>query len=213
MVWLMAALLAAQDLSKDDVLRLSKDGKSDAEILRAIGPTTFRLTVEEIVELKKAGVSEKVLARMVAGPSEIAVTNRAHKAVRIRVRGETIEVGVGEELPPGASLQLPGAGEFGITVNGYSRTARVKTPATLTFRGCDLEKFEVVTLYIEGPGIDDTCLVENRVKAVEQPQAPADVPPPRVAVAGRYPRGLLERTVDWVGTLPGRVSDVFFGGW
>ena len=45
---------------------------------------------------------------------------------------------------------------------------------------------------------------------VEEP-APVYVPAPRYAGAGYYPRGLLERTVDWVGSVPGRIGDCFFG--
>ena len=207
MLWMM--LILAQDVGKDDVVRLTKEGKTEAEVLRAIGSTRFRLSVDDVVELKKAGVGERVLARMVEGPSEIAVENRAHKPVRIRLRDGTIEVGAGEELRPGQSIRLPGTGEFAVTVDGRPRTSRVKTPATLTFRGCDVEKFEVITLYIEGPGGGDTCLIENRVKESYEPQGYAPGPPP--LAPRRVHRGAMERAADFVGGFPGRVSDVLFG--
>ncbi len=204
MMTMLLAILLAQDLTKADVLRLTKEGKPEAGILQAIGTSTFKLSADEVVELKKAGVAEAVLARMIAGPSTIAVENRAHKPLRIRLHEGVIEVGIGEELRPGQSIRLPGAGEFAITVDGRPRTAKVKTPATLTFRGCDLEKFEVVTLYIDGASGSDTCVVESRGKEAPEPPVSAPLPPPRLLRGGP-----LERTMDFVGRLPGRI----FSGW
>ena len=209
MLILLLALL--QDVTKDDVLRLTKEGKPEAEILRAIGPAKFKLSADEVVELKKAGVAEGVLSRMILGPTDIAVENKAHKPVRIRVLNGVVEIGVGEELRPGQSIRLPGAGEFGVTVDGRPRGVKVKTPATLTFRGCDVEKFEVVTLYVEGPSGSDTCVVESRMKetGVAPPPPPALGPPPgsRRIMRG----GPLDRTMEFVGGLPGGISDVLFG--
>jgi hypothetical protein len=163
-----------------------------------------------VIELKKAGVGETVLSRMISGPAEIAVENKAHKPVRIRLRDGVIEIGAGEELRPGESIRLSGAGEFAVTVGGRPRSVKVKTPATLTFRGCDVEKFEVVTLYVDGPAGSDTCVVESRMKETSYaPVAPPAGPPPG---ARRILRGgPLDRTMDFVGGLPGGISDVLFG--
>lgn len=206
-------ILIAQEATKDDVLRLTREGKPAPEILKAIGSTSYKLTADEVVELKKAGVAEPVLQRMILGPSEITVENRAHKPLRVRVKDGVLEVGVGEELAPGASIRLPGRGELAITVDGRPRSTKVKTPAALTFRGADLEKFEVVTLYIEGPGGEnaDTCLIESRMK--ESPRA--EPPPPPVGPPPGTRRvlrgGVLDRTADFVGNLPGRITDIFIG--
>jgi hypothetical protein len=210
MLTLLFALLAAQDVGKDDVLRLTKEGKPEAEILKALGSATFKLSADEVIELKKAGVAEAVLSRMILGPSDIAVENKAHKAVRIQVRDGVIRIGAGEELRPGESIRLPGAGEFAVTVDGRPRSVKVKTPATLTFRGCDVEKFEVVTLYVDGPSGSDTCVVESRIKETSYvPVAPPAGPPPG---ARRVLRGgPLDRTMDFVGGLPGGIADVLFG--
>lgn len=209
MLWLALAL--AQEVGKDDVLRLVKEGKPEGEILRAIGSATFTLSADEVVELKKAGVPDGVLARMISGPAEIAVENKAHKPVRIRVRDGTVEVGVGEELGPGRSIKLPGAGDFALTVDGRPRSVRVKTPATLTFRGCDVEKFEVVTLYIDGPSGSDTCVVESRTKEAAAPSVVVVFPGPPPGSRRILRGGPLERTMDFVGGLPGGIADILFG--
>jgi hypothetical protein len=208
MLWLL--LLLAQDVTKDDVLRLVKEGKPEAEILKAIGPAKFKLSADDVIELKKAGVAEAVLSRMILGPSDIAVENKAHKPVRIQVRDGVVQIGVGEELRPGESIRLPGAGEFAVTVGGRPRSVKVKTPATLTFRGCDVEKFEVVTLYVDGPSGSDTCVVESRIKETSHaPLAPPAGPPPGARRALRG--GPLDRATDFVGGLPGGIADILFG--
>ena len=165
MTLLFAACLLLQDPpTVQDVLRLSKEGVKEEEILKRIASTKFVLSVDEIVGLKKEGVAEKVIARMIAGPSDVKATNLAHKAVAMRVVGSTIEVGWGESLAPGASLQLPASGEFALVVNGRKTACTVKTPATLTFRGSNHEEFEVVTLYIDDARGSDTCRVESHLR-------------------------------------------------
>lgn len=188
MTWILVAL-ALQDVSKDDVVRLTREGRPEAEILRTIGGSAFKLSADDVVALKKAGVAEAVLARMVAGPSEIAVENRAHEALRVRVVGRTIEVGAGEDLRPGSSVRLPGTGEFAVTVDGRPRAVRVRTPATLTFRGCNLDDFEVITLYVDDASGSDTCLVRSRVTEVVVREVV--VPVPTAPVPLRVPRRLF----------------------
>jgi hypothetical protein len=166
MTILLAALLCFQDsVTKDEVVRLTKEGVKEEEILKKIEKVKFKLSVDEIVELKKAGVSEKVIARMIEGPREAKVTNLAHKPITLRLNGTSLDIGLGgETINPGATVQIGASGEYTVTVNGRPTICRVKTPATLTFRGCDLEEFEVVTLFIEDARGSDTCLVESRVK-------------------------------------------------
>jgi hypothetical protein len=63
-------LAAAADVSKEDVKKLAKAGLSDDVILsfiRANGPMA-RLSADDIVELKEAGVSERVLAVLAGTP-------------------------------------------------------------------------------------------------------------------------------------------------
>lgn len=177
MTWILAALLA-QQIAPDDVVRLAREGKTEAEILRAIGSTAFTLSADDVVALQRAGVPPRVLERMVAGPSEIAVENRSHAALRIRVVGRTIEVGAGEELAPGASVRLPGKGEFDVTVDGRPRALRVKTPAALAFRGSSREEFEVITLYVDDASGSDTCLVRSRITEIVEREVLVPVPAP-----------------------------------
>ena len=162
---LLAALLVQESVTKDEIVRLTKDGAKDTEILAKIGTAKFKLSVDEIVDLKKAGVAEKVIARMIEGPSEAKVTNLAHKAVTIRVIGSTIDIGWGgETVERGKTLQLPASGEYVLKIHGRETACTVKTPATLTFRGCDLEDLEVLTLYIDDARGSDTCRVESHIK-------------------------------------------------
>jgi hypothetical protein len=184
MSWIFAALLV-QNAGPEDVVRLTREGKPEAEVLRAIGAATFKLSADEVVSLRKAGVADAVLSRMIAGPSEILAENRAHAELRIRVNGRTIEIGAGEALAPGASLRLPGTGEFDVTVDGRPRAARVRTPATLTFRGRDHGDFEVITLYVDDAAGSDTCLVRSRITEVVEREVVVPLP---VAVPAPLPR-------------------------
>ena len=166
MTLLLAAALLLQDpVTKDEVVRLTKEGVKEEEILKRMAATKFSLSVDEIVALKKEGVTEKVIARMIGGPQEAKATNLAHKAVTIRVTGQAIHVNWGgDTLAPGAAVQLPASGEYTVWVWGRETAFKVKTPATLTFRGSDHPEFEVVTLYVEDARGSDTCRVESVIK-------------------------------------------------
>ena len=194
---LLAMALLAQDATKDDVLRMTKEGKTEEEILARIGQTRFTLSVDEIVELKKGGVGEKVLARMVSGPLDLTVVNRAHKSVWIEVREAEVRVGSGRELKPGETAHLSGGTDLKVSVNGQPRSLKVSSPATLTFRGANLEKFEVITLYVDSDkGASDTCLVElviREERVVEVPRAAGPPPGTHRILRG----GILDRLWDW----------------
>lgn len=61
---------SAHAVTKEDVISLSKHGISDAEIIRAIEKerTVFDLAIQDILELRRAGVSEGVVKFMLATP-------------------------------------------------------------------------------------------------------------------------------------------------
>jgi len=162
---LLAALLSQDPVTKEEIVRLTKEGAQESALLQKIGAARFKLSADEIVDLKKAGVAEKVIARMIEGPREAKVVNLAHKAVVLHVSGSTIDVGwSGESVAPGATASLPASGEYALTIQGRPTACTVKTPATLTFRGCNLEDFEVVTLFVEDARGSDSCRVETRIK-------------------------------------------------
>lgn len=165
MTLLLAALLAVQaPATKDDVIRLTREGVREEALLAYVSPVKFKLSVDDIVQLKTAGVSEKVIARMIEGPREAKVVNLAHKAVSIQLIGSEIHLNSeGTSVAPGATVALPASGELSIWVGGRETSCRVKTPATLTFRGSVHADFEVVTLYIDDARGSDTCRVEMRV--------------------------------------------------
>jgi hypothetical protein len=202
MAMLMSALLLLQQgLTKDDVLRLTKEGEKEEAILRKIGDARFALGTGDVVGLKKAGVGDRVIARMVAGPSELKLENLSHRGVGVAIQGNVITVGLGDQYPPGARADLAAAGEYTLQVPGRRSSTTLKTPATLTFRGCNLDKFEVVTLYIESPSGLDTCFVELNLKPQPEPEfVPAGAPPP-IGTRPLLRVGLLERLMDLVGSL------------
>lgn len=202
-ILLVLALL--QDATKDDVLRLAREGAKEEALLAKIGRTVYKLTVDEIVELKKAGLPEKVLARMIEGPRDVKVTNLAHKPIGAAVRNGVLEITTSGGLAKGDSVQLPG-GELRISVDGAPRAVTVKAPATLTFRGCDLDDFEVVTLYIEDAKGSETCMVEMRTK-----DRPRVVGVPRPVGARLVRDGLFERIADGLPRLIGALTDGLFG--
>ncbi len=165
MIAVLALIFLQDAVTKEEVIRLTKEGASEAAILERIGRAKFELSADDVVELKKAAVPERVIARMIEGPRDASAVNLAHKAVTLRVIGKTIDVGRGgETVERGATVALAVSGEYRITVQGRETACTVKTPATLTFRGCDLPEFEVVTLYVEDARGTDTVRVETRLK-------------------------------------------------
>jgi hypothetical protein len=202
MTLLLAAVLAlaVQDVTKDDVVRLTKEGISQDVILKKIGSAKFALSVDEIVELKKAGVGEKVLARMVSGPSELRLENLSHRGVKLSIEGSNIVVGLGDQYPSGTRVELPASGEFTVWIPGRRNSTTLRTPATLTVRGCNLEKFEVVTLYIESPAGLDTAFLDLNIRPEPEPAYVVPVGPP--AGSSRIMHGgFLDRLWDCVGNL------------
>ena len=65
---------AAQDLAKDDIVKLKKAGVDDATILKVVKASNrkFDLSSDEIVDLIGAGISEEVINAMLRGPETAA---------------------------------------------------------------------------------------------------------------------------------------------
>ncbi len=71
-------LAASADITKEDIKKLMGAGISDEVIvtfIRSHGPVS-RLSPDDLVELKQAGASEKVLGAVVAAPAQKVVAER-----------------------------------------------------------------------------------------------------------------------------------------
>lgn len=211
MALVLSLLLGLQDpVTKDDLLKLARGGADEKTLLERIGDVKLALSADDIVELKKAGVTDAVLARLAGGPSEAKVSNLAQHAVRVLVRGKTVDVNFsdGQELKPGASADLPLSGEYAVTLAGRKTTARILTPATLTFRGADVTDFDVMTLVIEDARGRETLFVHLKDKT---PERRVDALPRRGGAGGYLDRTFMERMVDGMTGVIGGVADGLFG--
>lgn len=83
-VWLLAlvSLAAAPSLTKDDVLRMAEEGRSDQVILAEIqaAHVSFDLTADDIGALRKAGVGESVIDAMIESRPGLAPVESASRA-------------------------------------------------------------------------------------------------------------------------------------
>ncbi len=80
-------LAAAADVTKEDIKKLAAAGISDDVIItyvKANGPVQ-KLTPDDLIELKQAGVSEKVLGVLAAGAAPAPVAPPARTEVRTEV--------------------------------------------------------------------------------------------------------------------------------
>jgi len=75
----------------------------------------------------------------------------------------------------------------------------IKTPATLTVRGCNVEKFEVVTLYVETPSGVDTCFLDLNVKPQIEPEYVPAGPP--IGSSRVLNGGFLEGLWNCIGSI------------
>jgi hypothetical protein len=163
---LLVAFAAFQgSVTKEEMIRLSKEGASEASLLDRASQFRGTLSADEVVELKAAGLSDPVVVRLLEGPRDLKVLNLAPKPVTLRIVGSTLRLGEeGEIILPGSSLSLPARGEYTLVIRGRETAGRVTTPATLTFRGSIHPEFEVVTLYVDDARGSDTWRVESRIR-------------------------------------------------
>lgn len=158
---LLLALAALQQgsFTKDDILKLSKAGIGEEVILAKIEQEKRALSIKpaDLAELKKAGVSEKVLARLEAliGPAPkgepkpepkaepqpppkapskpVLLRNVSHRAVKVSVnetdRMIDFSTKIGSDLPQGGNLELsPPPGEYWIAIEGWPTIEKVRVP-------------------------------------------------------------------------------------
>ena len=67
---LLPAAAAAQEITKDDIIKLHNAGCSDGVILTYLDVkgATVKLSADEIAELKGAGLSDRVISEILKGP-------------------------------------------------------------------------------------------------------------------------------------------------
>jgi hypothetical protein len=178
---LILALAALQEgsFTKQDILKLSKAGIGEEIILTKIEQEKRSLAIKpaDLEELRKAGVSEKVLARLAelvgAAPKTepktetpavkpsskpVVLRNVSHRAVKVAVnetdRMIDFSTRLGTELPQGGTLETAaGPGEYWISIEGWPTTEKVRVPETgsclLTVRGADTEYIDLQTIVAE----------------------------------------------------------------
>lgn len=92
-----APLAASADVTKDDIKKLAAAGVGEEVILtfiRTHGPVT-RLSADDLVELKQAGATEKVLAAMVGEPGAAPAPRFQQQAVERAVTAPSTTYVVG----------------------------------------------------------------------------------------------------------------------
>jgi hypothetical protein len=91
----LASLAAAVALTKDDVIRMAREGQSEQAIIDAIHESnaTFDLTANDIADLRQAGVSEAIIDAMIESGA-VQPDSEAEGSE------ETQPYGEGEEVPP-----------------------------------------------------------------------------------------------------------------
>lgn len=208
---------AAQERSfgKDDVARLLKAEVSEELILAKIDleRASFRLTVDDVVELKGLKATDKLLAKMLAGQEPapapraeapapvpggsktLSLKNASHRAVKVSVDAKQgivdFSLSRGADLPVGGSLELQVApGEYAVAIEGRATIEKVKVgdaPALVTVRGADTEYLDVQTAVVEDAGGRRVVLLHSQGKLT-----PGQVPAPeeRVGVVVYHARVL-----------------------
>lgn len=187
---LILALLV--ELTKEDIIRMTREGVSDEAILAKIDQerAAIRLSSDDIVEMKQAGVSERVINRLLsraAGEGRgLALENRSHRGVRVQVDASTKTIhflgdsGTDVGRKTTTELEAPD-GTYQVIIRGRKTRFQVTTPAKLTLRGCDNDELEVLTAYVgEGRDAKTFLLLANskpakEIQVVQQPTYPSYV--------------------------------------
>jgi len=130
------AAVAAEDLTINDIIALTEMQLGDAAIIAKIEAeaASFDLTTDQMIELKKKGVSSNVIAAMVrSGKADIAAElsvdssdpNVPHPPGVYLLHG-TVEKGRMERIEPTSSSQVKTGGIWGYALTGGIASASVK---------------------------------------------------------------------------------------
>ncbi len=218
---LILALGLLFQLTKEDIIKMSKEGVAEEKILAKIEQErpALKLSADDILEMKNAGVTERVLQKLLGlqdrGEGKgLALENRSHRSVRISVDARTRTIrflsDAGTELSRRSSVELEAPdGTYQVFIGAKRTSYRVTTPAKLTLRGCDIDELEVLTAYVgDGRDAKTFLLVANSKPAKElnydRPTAPS------FAVRARS-RGLT--LADIIAGFFRGIADFFGGGY
>lgn len=202
----MSAAAFAQELTKDDIVRLAKEGVSDDVIVAKIRQEKkgFALSPDDILALKKSGVSDKVLEAMMAqeakpeeprptveADANAVLKNSSHREMRVAVdaKERTLNLsrtaGVLLKKDDVAGWKLA-EGAWTIAIDGQPTidTFEVKAgaPAMLTLKGADTSYIDVVTLIVEDGNGRNVTIVSS-VGKLSESQLSRD---PRARPPGAY---------------------------
>ncbi|MBI4565070.1 MAG: glycine zipper family protein [Planctomycetes bacterium] len=164
--WFLAGALwaAAQDADKPigagEVIRMAKAGIGDDVILAKIDDVgAAKLSDEDVLALKNAGVSETVIRRLLSKSGmNVVFKNASHRAVKISIdekeRFVSFSMTHGTDVPPGGTVDLSApAGAYRIAIEGRPTTEGVRVPAegscTLTVKGADTSYIDLQTVVAE----------------------------------------------------------------
>ncbi len=191
---LMASAALAQAITKDEIIKLSKEGVGEEVIIAKIkmDRPAFVLSADDILDLKKQGVSDKVIAAMIemkpadAKPQATLAKNanviaKNSSFVPMYVTVDETEKAFSVSLKNGAEMKVdalagwklaPGTWTVAIEGRKTIDTFEVKEggAVNLTFNGANTSYLELVTLIVEGGGERLVCIISS-VGKLSQDQA------------------------------------------
>ena len=172
---LLAFSILFASITKEEIVKLSQDGVSDDTIIAKIRQdrSAFRLSADEILELKKAGVSDRVVQAMLGSFTSkegkgLEIENRSHRGVRVYVDPENRAIHFldqGDEIEKKTTVEFEAPdGVYQVHINGRKTSYKVTTPVKLTIRGNDVTEMEVLTAYVGAGKSAKTFLILAREK-------------------------------------------------
>lgn len=172
---LLAFSVLFADITKEEIVQLSREGVSDDTIIAKIRQdrSAFRLSADEILDLKKAGVSDRVIQAMLGSFTSkegkgLAIENRSHRSVRVYVDSVNRSIHFldqGDEIERKSTVEFEAPdGVYQVHINGRKTSHKVTTPVKLTIRGNDVTEMEVLTAYVGEGKSAKTFLILAREK-------------------------------------------------
>jgi hypothetical protein len=135
-------LCAQQPLTNDSVVQMAKAGLGDSLIIESINatPASFATSASDLIALKQAGVSERVIGAMVAksgAPTTPAAAPAAPAASAVRTRLNADATGDSSSATPSAvpaDLALEGVDEMGAYYKGHDGKWVQMEPELVNYR-------------------------------------------------------------------------------